>query len=175
MNKIQRRQRPENNEYFEYYDRYVSLVPDGDIIEILKNQQKICNNLLLDLPEKKINYKYAPEKWTLKQVFGHVIDVEWVFTYRALTIARGDKTALPGMDQNEFMKGANFEKRQMSDMIEEYNHLRSANIVLFTSFDEQINNRTGMASGCSFSVRSIPYIIAGHELHHINVIKERYL
>ncbi len=175
MNHKGQKPRPKKNEYYKYYDGYVSLVSEGDISDILKNQQISTIELLKNIPESKGNYSYAPQKWSLKQVIGHIIDVEWIFTYRALRFARGDKSALAGMDQDEFIAGANFQNRKTSDLIEEYKHLRSANTVLFDSFDEEIFNRTGEASGYSFTVRSILYIIAGHELHHIKVIKERYL
>ncbi len=110
--------RPKKNEYYKYYDGYVSLVPGGDISDILKNQQISTIELLKNIPESKGNYSYAPQKWSLKQVIGHIIDVEWIFTYRALRFARGDKSALAGMDQDEFIAGANFQNRKTSDQIE---------------------------------------------------------
>ncbi|NIO00715.1 MAG: DUF664 domain-containing protein [Candidatus Latescibacteria bacterium] len=167
--------RPEKKEYFEFYDRYVKLVPEGDIVAILREQLQTTLELLRGVPQEKVDHRYAPGKWTLKEVVGHVIDMEWVFSYRALSFARCKTPPLPGVDQEEFMSGANFSARAMSDLMQELQHLRSANILLFDSFDETILDRTGIASDCRFTVRSIAYIIAGHEKHHMEVLSEKYL
>ena len=167
--------RPEPSEYADYYDRYVSLVPDGDIVTILRKQMETSVTLLKVLPSELGDHTYAPGKWTLKEVLGHVVDIEWVFTYRALCFARDSATSLPGVDQDALVRHANFSSRTLADMVEEFRHLRLANTVLFSSFGEEVLDRRGVASDCTFSVRSFPYIIAGHELHHMNVIKERYL
>ncbi len=108
-------------------------------------------------------------------MIGHLIDTERVFSFRALTMARQDAARLPGMDQDEFMAGANFGDRSLARLAEEHAGLRSAAIVLFDSFDEDIMDRVGIASGCEFSVRSVPYIVAGHAFHHMGVLEERYL
>lgn len=170
-----REQRPTTDEYAEYFDRYISKVPDEDIIEILKEQFASSLELYSNVPDALENYRYAPEKWSLKQVVGHIIDAEWVFTYRALRFARGDQTPLPGMDQDVFMAGANFEARSFESVTAEYKYLRSANLTLFESFDEAILDRTGNASGVDFSVRALLWLTAGHERHHIKVLRERYL
>jgi len=167
--------RPENSEYLEYYDRYVRLVPDGPIVAILRDQLQRTLDLLRSVPAEAIDYRYAPGKWSLKEVVGHVIDVEWIFTHRALWFARGNEQALPGMDQDEFVAAANFASRSLADMLLEWEHLRTANIILYDSFDTAILDRSGTASDCRFTVRSIPYIMAGHEQHHINVLKDKYL
>jgi hypothetical protein len=172
---IQDKRRPSPNEYFEFYHRYVSLVPDGDIIDILRDQLQKTQDLIALIPDDKGDFRYAPGKWVIKEVFGHIIDVEWVFIYRAVRFARGDKTPLPGIDENKLMTGANFVERSMKSMAEELRHLRLAGIEFFHSLSESILDRPGIASDCRFTVRSIPYIIAGHELHHVRVIKERYL
>ena len=168
------RRRPELGEYFDYYDRYVSLVPDGDIIEILRAQCEAGLDLMKAISDEKGDCRYAPGKWTIKEVIGHVIDVEWIFTYRGLRFARADKTPLMGMEQDEFMEGANFSARSLPSLVDEYRHLRMAGITLFDSFSEEILNRSGAASGYEFTVRSIAYIMAGHERHHMKVIKEKY-
>jgi hypothetical protein len=167
--------RPAANEYAEYYAGYVSQVPDHAILDILKDQQASTMNLLAGIPEAKHDYRYAPAKWTVKEVVGHLVDTEWVFTYRALRFARSDGTPLPGMDQDQFMAEANFEDRSLQSLVDEFRNLRSANLSLFESFDEGILDKTGMASDCTFTVRAILYIIAGHQIHHINILKERYL
>jgi len=128
-----------------------------------------------DIPTVKAEYRYQPDKWSMKEVFGHVIDVEWVFSYRALRFARGDQTSLPGIEQDDLVAGANFDSRDLTSLCEEFKHLRSANILLFDSFDEKIMDRVGSASGFQFSVRSILYIIAGHLNHHVGILRERYL
>ena len=169
------RRRPASDEYFEYYDTYIRPVPDGDIIDILKEQLASSGACFQAIPEEKTNFRYAPGKWSTKEVIGHLIDAEWIFTSRALWFARGDRQPLPGMDQNDFMAGANFGERELSSLIEEYRHLRMAGVTLFDSFSEEILDRRGTASGYDFTVRSFAYIIAGHERHHLQVLKERYL
>jgi len=168
------RRRPEPDEYFEYYGGYVNRVPDANIIDVLRNQLAAIPAFLEGVSPEKSEFSYAPGKWSVKEVLGHVVDVEWVFTYRALRIARGDKTPIAGMEQDEFMAGANFKNRGMDGMLEEFRHLRTANLKLFESFDDDILGRTGTASGCDFTVRAILYIIAGHADHHMTVLKERY-
>ena len=170
-----RRRRPRTSEYYKYYDRYVRLVPDGDIIEIFKEQLTSTESFFGSISADKAEYRYQPDKWSMKEVFGHVIDVEWVFSYRALRFARGDQTSLPGIEQDNLVAGANFGSRDLTSLCEEFKHLRSANILLFDSFDENIMDRTGSASGFQFSVRSIPYIMAGHLNHHVGILRERYL
>lgn len=173
--KANERRRPGKDEYFEYYERYVSLVPNGDIVAALGTQRASCLELFSAITEEKAAHRYAPGKWSIKEVLGHILDVEWIFTYRALQFARGDGTALPGMDQDTWMAGADFEGRAMRDLVEEYCHLRSANILLFDSFHGKALDRKGSASGHSFTVRSIPFIIAGHEIHHVKVLQDKYL
>jgi hypothetical protein len=170
-----KRQRPDRKEYDDFYHRYISLVPDGDIIDILKDQLASSLELLSGIPEEKLDHRYAPGKWTIKELVGHLIDAEWLFTYRALQFARGDTSPLPGMDQEKWIAGANFAGRTMDSLIDELRRLRQANLNLFESFDENMLARTGVASGCGFTVRSILYIIAGHQFHHIQILKSRYL
>ena len=172
---VSKRMRPTTAEYYKYYDRYVSLVPEGDIIKIFKEQLTSTESFFGGIPSEKAGYRYLPDKWSVKEVIGHVIDVEWVFSYRALRFARGDQTELPGIEQDDLMAGANFNTRDLTSLCEEFKHLRSANILLFNSYDEKIMDRVGLASGFEFSVRSILYIIAGHLNHHIGIIRERYL
>ena len=169
------RRRPQSSEYAEYYDLYIRRVPDGDIIDIMRQQLATCLDLFESIPEERAEFRYAPDKWTTKEVIGHIIDVEWVFTVRGLRMARGDQTPLPGMEQDDFVAGANFGERSLSHIVNEFRHLRSANIALFESMSEEILDRTGMASDCRFSVRSIPYILAGHATHHLGMLKEKYL
>lgn len=169
------RRRPAPTEYDAYYHGYVSAVPDGDIIDILDRQRISLGELIAAIPPDRADYRYAPGKWTTREVIGHVIDAEWVFTSRALWFARGIATPLPGMDQDEFMSGANFGDRSLSGLAAEFAGLRSADTVLFKSFGEDIMSRVGVASGAEITVRALAHIIAGHAFHHMRVIEERYL
>jgi len=169
------RRRPDRSEYFEYYDRYVGLVPDGDIVAILRDQLVSTSAFLQLIPNDRIEYRYAPGKWTLKEVLGHVVDMEWVFTSRALHFARAVGEPLPGVEQDDFIAVGNFAVQSWSALIEQYRHLRHANALLFEAFDEATWSRSGVASGRTFTVRAIPHIIAGHERHHLGVIREKYL
>ncbi len=166
---------PEQNECAPYYHTYISQVREGDIIKILENQLEETLQLLKGLSEKKALYRYAPDKWSIKEIIGHVIDVERVFAYRALNIARNDKSELPGMEQDDYVKFAKFDDLPLTDLLEEFRHVRRSNIFLFKSFDEEMQMRKGIASGCEFTVRTFPFIIAGHEKHHQTVLRERYL
>jgi hypothetical protein len=175
MTAIRDGRRPDKSEYFEYYDRYVSLVPDGDVVNVLDGQLESTLTLLRGIPIEKVDYRYGPDKWTVAEVIRHVVDMEWVFTYRALTFARTATESLPGVDQDEFMAGARLAAQRWPDLVEEFRYVRSANLHLFAGFDDTLLNRGGVASGNHVTVRALQYIIAGHEIHHVNVLKERYL
>ena len=166
--------RPQSTEFNVFYKGYVDSVPEGDVIHTLGVQK----NELLSWVESNgpgiENYRYADGKWTTKEVLGHVIDTEWIFTYRTLCFARGDASPLPGMDQTVFMAGANFKDRSLPDMAAEFEALRSASMRLLSSFSEEILDRKGTASGFSFTVRAMTWIIAGHCQHHFNILNERY-
>jgi hypothetical protein len=167
--------RPLPTEYAAYYEGYVSAVPGTDILAALRQERDAALSLLESVPAEKVEYRYAPEKWTLIQVFGHVIDMEWVFAVRALHFARGVPGPMPGVDQDDTMKVANFEARPWKSLLEQFRHLRSANILLFESFDDAAWSRAGIASGFSVTPLALAYIIAGHQRHHLDVIRERYL
>ncbi|KAA3615291.1 MAG: DinB family protein [Calditrichaeota bacterium] len=167
--------RPEKNEYAEYYETYVSLVPAGDICTILTEQLNTSLKFLAEIDEHKANFRYAKGKWSVKEVVGHIVDCERVFAYRALWFARNDPQPLPSMDQDDFMTFSNFADRQLKDICAEFSHVRQSNIILLNSFNDEISRRKGKASGTEMSVRAIAYILAGHERHHLNIIKERYI
>lgn len=167
--------RPDRSEYFEYYGTYVGLVPEGNVNDFLREQLDEMHDLLRGLPKEKENFRYAEGKWSLKEVLGHVIDTERVFAYRALSFARGDAGPIPGMEQDEWAKESNCAGRTLVDLVEEFHHIREADLLLFGSFDEETGARGGEASGRRFTVRSIVYIIAGHAAHHMDVLRERYL
>ena len=167
--------RPAPDEYADFYETYVSKVPDGDVVGFLRAQLDEALALFGDIPAERGDYCYEPGKWSIKQLLGHIVDTEWVFTYRALRFARGDETPLPGIEQNLLVEGGNFASRELADLIAEFRSIRTANLILFDSFDEAILDRRGTASGCSFTVRAQLFITAGHVQHHLGVLRERYL
>lgn len=166
--------RPQKEEYAPFYHTYISKVPD-DVIAHLENQAELSKAFFSSLSEEKMNYAYAPGKWTIKQVLGHLIDTERIFSYRALRIARNDKTDLPGFDENLYAQMNDVTARTSEDMVEEFYALRRCNLTLFKSFGETELTRNGSANTYNITVRAILFSTAGHELHHIEVIKERYL
>jgi len=167
--------KPEANEYATYYEKYVSLVPDTDIVETLSRQNEETLALLRGITEERAEHRYEPGKWSIKQVVGHLIDAERIFAYRALAIARGDKARLPGMEQDEYMAGADFDSRTLADLAEEFSHVRRANVIMFKNLDADRWSRRGVASDNEVTVRALAYIIAGHEAHHVRILRERYL
>jgi hypothetical protein len=167
--------RPKSSEYAPYYEKYVSRVPDGDIVGTLRSQLDETLALIRGIPESRGDFRYAEGKWTIKELLGHVIDSERVFAYRSLRFGRGDKTPLPGFEQDDFVRGADFNKRSLSDLVEEYEHVRRATISLFASLDASAWDRRGKANDTEVSVRGMAFIIAGHERHHVEILKTRYL
>ena len=167
--------RPAPSEYAPYYEKYVALVPDGEIVETLERQGQETLALLHSLSEEQAGGAYAEGKWSVKQVVGHVIDAERVFAYRALRFARGDRTPLPGFEQDDFMRGVNFDARTLSSLIDEFEAVRSATLHLLRHLSPEAWARRGTASDNEVTVRALAYIIAGHEAHHVRVLRERYL
>ena len=167
--------RPESSEYNSYYQQYIDLVKGENPIKALENQIIAMQAFLSEIPEEKENFTYAPNKWTIKEVIGHLSDTERIFGTRALRIARGDKTPMPGFEQNDYVAAANFSKRSFYNLVHEFSLIRESNIALFKTFDEQEISRIGVANGNEISVRAIIFVIAGHEIHHLNVIREKYL
>ncbi len=167
--------RPETSEYAEYYGLYVNQVPDGDILELL--DQGVCRTreALDGIASKWETFAYESGKWTLREVVGHMIDTERVFGYRALSVARQDPAALPGMDQDQWTATTNANSRPLATLLGELESLRRSSIALFEGFDEVMWDQRGIASGVEFSVRAFPFIIVGHEIHHLKVLEERYL
>lgn len=167
--------RPSKEEYGTYYDRYISLVPEGDVAELLKSQYIEIEDLLASLPEERGSFRYAPGKWSLKEVVGHMADTERVMAYRLLRIARGDQTPLPGFDQDVFVKGASFDSFSLKDLLEDYSAVRRSTLTLLRGVTEEVSLRAGTVGDNPATARSLAYIIAGHEIHHLKVIRERYL
>lgn len=167
--------RPVESEFAPYYTTYIEKVSEGSIIDILQQQKVIMMDLVSSLTEEQANYRYAPEKWSIKEVVGHLLDAERIFVCRALRFARNDQTSLPGFEENDYVLHGDFDYRTVESLAQEYKHIRLATLDLFTSFREEVWNRYGSANGVNFSVRALAWIIAGHELHHKGVIEERYL
>jgi uncharacterized damage-inducible protein DinB len=167
--------RPEADEYNAYYEKYVSLVPDADVSETLERQIEGTLALLQGVTEERAAHRYEPNKWSIKQVVGHIVDAERIFAYRALAIARGERQPLPGMDQDEYMAVANFDARTLADLVGELEDMRRANVRMFRALDADAWARRGVASESEVTVRALAHIIAGHETHHVNILRERYL
>lgn len=166
--------RPTGDEYANFYQNYISLVPDGHIIDILKQQQYTIHQFFKDIPDHKWDYRYAPDKWSIKQVLLHLIDTERVMAYRALRIGRGDQTELPGFEQNDFANYAAVDHLSKNDLLEEYRCVRQSTIRMFEHFEPAVFKNMGTASHAPVSTLALAYIIAGHELHHIRVLRSRY-
>ena len=171
----QRIARPEEGEYLPYYGKYISLVPDGDLLETLRGQIAETLALLRAIPEARASHRYAPGKWSIKEVVGHMADVERVMAYRALRVARDDKTPLPGFDENAYVPAANFERRSLASLANELAQVRSATIAFLETLDAVAAARQGTANNAPISARALAYIIAGHERHHVALLRERYL
>jgi len=159
----------------EFYQSYIETVGDERLIEILHNNQEDTQKLLFDVSEEDGNYRYAEGKWSLKEVISHLIDVERIMSYRALRIARKDTTELPGFNENDYVTNGHADQRRMADLSREFAMVRRSTIELFRSFDDETLFYEGTANKYPMSVLLLGFIIAGHENHHIAVIKERYL
>lgn len=168
-------QRPDPSEYEPYYRLYVDQAPDGDVLETLECCVRDTVALLSDVSADWVRYRYAPDKWTLGEVLGHVIDAERVFSYRAMCIARGETVDLPSMDQDVYAAHSNAGERPLASLLDELRAVRRASIALFASLDPAVATRAGRASGFPFTVRTFPWILAGHEIHHRKVVESRYL
>lgn len=163
-------------DYNSYYKTYIDKLGDNsELLSTLEKQSKNFPNFLKSIPEDKLQYAYAPEKWTVLEALLHIIDTERVFQYRALRFSRNDETALPGFDQNIYVPESNANSRTIESIIEEYSSVRAATLTLFSSFDEAILSRKGTASNSPMSVGALGLIICGHQRHHRDIIRERYL
>ncbi|HLX83630.1 MAG TPA: DinB family protein [Terriglobales bacterium] len=172
VNKISR---PETGENAPYYDRYISLVPGNDVLAAFDEQRRHMLLLLSGRPESDGDLRYAPDKWTLKEVLGHLNDTERIMTYRALRISRGDKTPIEGYEQDDYVRNSPLSRHPLSDLIEDYIAVRRATISLFRNLDEEAWTRRGTANKNEVTVRALAYLIAGHELHHRKILEEKYL
>jgi hypothetical protein len=166
--------RPATGDYAPYAEQYVVLVTGDDILDALITQLKQTATLFSGRSERDGNFRYAAEKWSVKEVLGHVADTERIFAYRAMRIARGDQTPLAGFEQDDYVRAARFGDRKLADIVEEYEDVRQASLALFRSLDKEAWMRRGVASNNSVTVLALAYLIAGHELHHRKILDERY-
>jgi uncharacterized damage-inducible protein DinB len=166
--------RPQADEYAPYYGRYISLVQGDDILTSLDQQRRATMKLLSCRDEQEGEFRYAPDKWSAKEVIGHMCDTERVFAYRALRIARADATPLEGFEQDDYVRNGPFARAPMAEMVEDYIAVRRATITLLRNLDEAAWLRRGVANKNEVSVRALAYIIAGHELHHRGILEEKY-
>lgn len=167
--------KPQSTEYAPFYETYVSKIDTENVLNILQEQFDTIPEFFGALSDEQAEYKYAPEKWTIKEVLNHVNDAERVFSYRAFCIARGEDQPLPGMDQNIYQSNSDSDMRTLSDLIDEFKAIRSSTLAFFGHITEQASLKTGTASGASVSVRALAAIIAGHHRHHLEVINQKYL
>lgn len=167
--------RPQQSEYLPYYEKYVSMVPDGPIINTLGNQIAETLELLAGIPESQAGFRYGTDKWSIKELVGHVIDSERIFAYRALRFARDDKNALPGYEQDDYVRSAEYDSWPLKEIASELKSVRDSTIFLLKHLKTDAWTRTGVANDAQVSVRALAYIIAGHELHHREVLQTRYL
>lgn len=167
--------RPQPNEYAPFYDRYISLVPDNDILHALDEQRRQTVLLLSGRSEADGDLRYAPGKWSLKEVLGHLNDTERIMSYRALRFARNDATPIDGYEQDDYVRNSPFARTCLAELIEDYIAVRRATLSLFRNLDEPAWTRKGVANKYEISVRALAYVIAGHELHHRRILEEKYL
>jgi uncharacterized damage-inducible protein DinB len=167
--------RPQPDEYAPYYGRYIERIPDGsDIFAVLSGQPEELRKLLQEVSDEQANIRPAPGEWSIKEVVGHVCDAERIFGYRTLRVARGDKTPLPGFEQDDYVRGTDFNVRLLIDLIDEFTAHRRANVLCFKPLTEAETVRRGTASDYPVSVRSLLYMMAGHVTHHLESLRTDY-
>jgi hypothetical protein len=167
-------ERPQANEHAPYYGRYVAQVPEGNLVSLLREQLTDSVALLRRAPAEQADFSYGPGKWSVKEVVGHMADVERVMSYRALTFARKDATDLPGFDENAWVADAGFGARTLGSLVDEFQAVRAATVELASHLDAEALTRRGSANGNFVTVRALFYIIAGHERHHAALLRDKY-
>jgi len=167
--------KPGSDEYAPYYEQYIALLPATDVITTLATQMATTRALLDSIDEAKAGHRYAADKWSIKELVGHLIDGERVFAYRAMRFARNDQTSLNGFEQDDYVANGEFDSRLLADLAAEFEHLRRSTILFFQGLSDEAWTRRGTANDTPVSVRAIAHIIAGHEVHHIGILKTRYL
>lgn len=166
--------RPAPDEHDPYYARYIDRVPDGAVLDRLAAQRDELAELLAPLDDEAALRRYAPGKWTVKEVLGHIIDAERIFTYRALRIGRSDPTPLAGFEQDPYIAAGRFDRRPLRALLAEWRAVREATLALLEGFEPEAWSRRGTASDAPVTVRALAYISAGHVEHHLAILRERY-
>jgi hypothetical protein len=167
--------KPSISDLSEYYQSYLHYVPEDDLLLVLKEQKKVFEDFLASVPSSKETFRYADGKWMLKEVVGHLCDTERILSYRALRVARNDKTPMSGFDENHYTPDSNYKDRSLKNISEELLAVRAATILLFENMSEEMFDRKGIANNNEVTARAILFFIAAHARHHMHVIKERYL
>lgn len=167
--------RPHLTEHDPYFSRYIDLVPDGNLLSLLDAQHSATQAMLARLTPQQAKHRYAEGKWSVTEVIGHLADTERIFSYRALRFARGDETPLPGYNENAYTPAGRFDDRSLGDVAHEFAAVRAATFAFFRGLNSDAYERSGEANGHPVSVRALAYIIAGHELHHVGILRSRYL
>jgi len=167
-------ERPSQTEYAPFYAAYVSLVPEPDILEVLRRQVLELERVARSVPPERETYRYAPEKWSIREVFGHLGDGERVFGYRAFCISRADPAMLPGFDEKTYIANAGYDRRPLAEIASDLVAARQSNLRVLSSLEETAWRRSGNANGSPVSVRALGFIMAGHARHHLKVLSERY-
>ncbi len=163
------------HEYNPYYKAYIEALGEVDLMKTMKKQVVNYPQFLESIPENKLTYRYADGKWTVAEILVHVLDSERVFQYRALRFARKDQTPLPGFDQDLYVPSSGANQRSLESIVAEYKAIRNSTLALYETFDEGTLKRKGVASNAEMSIRALGFIICGHQKHHRNIIRERYL
>ena len=166
--------RPLPSEYPEYYHPYVDAITESDVLDVLAKQADEVLQLFGGLNDAQAMYRYADGKWSAQEVLGHLLDGERIFGMRALCIARGEQQSLPGFEENDYVAAASFDERPLDSILDEWQALRIANLLMFQSFDDEAWQRTGTANNTPVTVNALAWMIAGHVRHHLHIINERY-
>jgi len=161
-------------DYHAYFDQYINLTEGDTVLKALSHSSSVCIPFFQNIQEEAGNQRYKPEKWTVKQVLAHVVDTERIFSYRALRFSRGDVTDLPGYDEKLFAENAGVDARPVADIVAEFELVRSSSVALFESMTPDMLNLSGTANGMAIDVRALGYLMAGHAIHHKNIVQERY-
>jgi hypothetical protein len=166
--------RPAASEYYADFERYVSLVGESDVVPAMQAQGHDLRSRLDALTEQQAGFRYAPGKWTPREMLGHVIDCERIFGYRALCLARGERQSLPGFEQDDYASRAGHDAVPLTELAEEFTALRTSHVHMFAYFDDPAWTRMGLVNGNPTTARAMAFVIVGHARHHANVVKDRY-
>lgn len=167
-------ERPNDTEYAPYYGKYIALVPESDIRPALAGQVDVVRHVAASVTRDRETFRYGPDKWSIREVFGHLSDAERVFGYRAAGISRGDGTPFPSFDENMYVAQSRFDHSPLDVLLEEFVHLRAANRIVLDRLDAAGWRLAGTASGYTVSVRALAYMMVGHVRHHLAILHDRY-